>query len=309
MIPRTNPSAALIRLAEAQAGVLTTEQADALGFHETQVRRVVGEGRWQRLMRGVYFTHDTPPPWLALAWAGALTGGDRAVLSLESAAHLIGFAPEPGEIDIHVPATSGHRSTGSWRFHRLDEVPRGSGMPTRTMPTRTVLDLCRRHPDRQVHWVTEAVGGRHTTIAKLRRELGTFYRFPHRATMELLLADVGMGAHSPLEVIYLRDVERAHGLPSGHRQARRGAGLSDVYYDEGLVVELDGRRGHEGRGRFRDMQRDNFHMRRGTPTLRYGWDECTRSPCLVAREVSSTLISLGSPHLPQTCRSCRALAA
>ena len=36
---------------------------------------------------------------------------------------------------------------------------------------------------------------------------------------------------------------------------------TDVDYEEyGLLVELDGRRGHDGAGRFRDMNRDNRHV-------------------------------------------------
>jgi hypothetical protein len=84
----------------------------------------------------------------------------------------------------------------------------------------------------------------------------------------VLLSDVGAGAESPLELTYLWDVERAHGLPVGRRQASR-LGLpyaSDVSYDAfGLLVELDGRLGHDGAARFRDMQRDNRFSSRGWP--------------------------------------------
>ena len=309
MIPRLQPSEALLRLATAQAGVVTAEQAQALGFHRQAVRRVAAEGRWQRLLPGTYFTHDTEPPWLALAWAGVLRGGDEAVVCLDAAAHLIGFGPAPDVIDVLQPLASRHRGADPWRFHRAPVMPRSKGSPSRTLPARTVLDLCRREPERMVHWVTEAVGGRYTTIPRLRTEFATFERFPQRRSMELLLADVGAGAHSPLEVVYLRDVERAHGLPVGHRQTGRGPGFVDVYYDEGLIVELDGRRGHESGGRFRDMTRDNANMRRGTPTLRYGWAQCTEEPCLVAVEVSELLAGLGSTTLSHRCRRCRALAA
>jgi hypothetical protein len=40
-----------------------------------------------------------------------------------------------------------------------------------------------------------------------------------RADMLQALEDVADGVHSPLEYRYLRDVERAHGLPTGKRQA------------------------------------------------------------------------------------------
>lgn len=82
----------------------------------------------------------------------------------------------------------------------------------------------------------------------------------HRQLMLDLLTDVAAGAESALEVSYLRDVERAHGLPRVRRQLQR-LGLPchcDVGYDEfQTLVELDGRNGYVGSGRFRDMLRGN----------------------------------------------------
>ena len=76
-----------------------------------------------------------------------------------------------------------------------------------------------------------------------------------------MLVDVAEGAQSPLELTYLRDVERAHGLPTGSRQVRvagRRVIWVDVDYEEySTRVELDGRLGHQGEGRFRDRRRDN----------------------------------------------------
>jgi hypothetical protein len=57
-----------------------------------------------------------------------------------------------------------------------------------------------------------------------------------------VLVDVRDGVRSPIELDYLRDVERAHGLPVGQRQFARRNTEADVYYtDYGLLVELDGR--------------------------------------------------------------------
>lgn len=43
--------------------------------------------------------------------------------------------------------------------------------------------------------------------------------------------------------------------------------------DYGLLIELDGRIGHTGDGRFRDMRRDNAAATDGLATLRYGWHD------------------------------------
>ncbi len=70
------------------------------------------------------------------------------------------------------------------------------------------------------------------------------------------------GAESAMEVRYVRDVERAHGLPRGDATgpyARRPrAERHDVgYVEQRVLVELDGELGHEGRAaRIRDGRRD-----------------------------------------------------
>ena len=111
-----------------------------------------------------------------------------------------------------------------------------------------------------------------------------------------------------MELDYLRDVERAHGLPKGRRQRYRG-GLryrTDVGYDQwGVLVELDGRLGHEGEGRVRDLRRDNDFALRSLTTLRYGWYDTAYRPCLVARQVGAVLTSRGWPGPLLRCRRCR----
>lgn len=111
-----------------------------------------------------------------------------------------------------------------------------------------------------MHWLTTAVQQRLTTPELVLRETASRARVTHRQLMLDLLTDVAAGAESALEVSYLRDVERAHGLPRGRRQLQR-LGLPchcDVGYDEfQTLVELDGRDGHVGSGRFRDMLRGN----------------------------------------------------
>ena len=122
-----------------------------------------------------------------------------------------------------------------------------------------------------------------------------------------MLSDVAKGVESPLELRYLRDVERAHGLPEGQRQRYRG-GLrhrTDVSYDEfAVLVELDGRLGHEGAGRFRDMRRDNDFALRALLTLRYGWPDVVDRPCEVAFQVATVLADRGWTGLFGRCHRC-----
>ncbi len=122
-----------------------------------------------------------------------------------------------------------------------------------------------------------------------------------------MLEDVGDGAESPLEVRYLRDVERAHALPVGHRQVSISTGTrSDVgYLNQFVLVELDGRLGHDGAAAWRDWSRDNKHALANHITLRYGWQDVVHRPCVVASQVADALIRGGWSGTPRRCRSCR----
>jgi hypothetical protein len=106
---------------------------------------------------------------------------------------------------------------------------------------------------------------------------------------------------------FLHDVERPHGLPRGDRQqSRRGLPYaSDVGYDDyQLLVELDGRKGHECVGLFRDMKRDNQFALIEWITLRYGWFDVVHRPCVIAFEIAAALVARGWTGLPTRCFRC-----
>jgi hypothetical protein len=90
-----------------------------------------------------------------------------------------------------------------------------------------------------------------------------------------------------LEYRYLRDVERAHGLPRSRHQVRvvidGKTVYRDVYYEEyQLAVELDGRLTHPEEERWRDSQRDNQASAHGVETRRYGWRDVYAHACETA---------------------------
>lgn len=80
---------------------------------------------------------------------------------------------------------------------------------------------------------------------------------------------------------------------------------SDVRYDDfAVLVELDGRLGHEGSGRFRDYRRDNAFALQSLVTLRYGWYDVVDLPCHVAAQVAAVLHSRGWDGVPSRCHRC-----
>ena len=297
-------------LARRQAGVLTREQILGHGVPRTRIDRLVGEQLWSRLGRGIYLTHTLSPDWQSLAWAGTLIGGSGSATGGRAALRLAGVISEEDlPISIVQPADAHHQpSSGWWDFTRTKVLFRAVGEPPRVRVERAVLDLCALEPERSANWITLATGSRHTSAGRLYEALDEMPRHPARRQLNELLADVGQGAESPLELVYLRDVERAHGMKPGRRQVRSGGYRCDICYEEGLVVELDGRRGHEGLGAFRDMDRDNFHIMQGIPTLRFGWLQCVTDPCGVLAQVAEVRRRLGWTGDLKCCSRCQLVA-
>ncbi|GAA3553427.1 hypothetical protein GCM10022197_05680 [Microlunatus spumicola] len=312
MHERGEPSRALLRLAGVQEQVVTREQALGLDLSRHTLDRLVRQGLWQRLTPGVFVTHSGQVAWASLAWAGVLLGGEGSRLGNRSAAYagrLVDVAPDP--VEVFVPHDVIARDRPRWVFVRERpgaRNPRTTGSPPRTLAADTVLDLCESASPRTVEdLVTNAVQRRLTTPKQILRALSVRGRHSCRLLLVELLSDVDEGAESPLELRYLRRVERPHALPPGVRQrpsADRGA-LRDVLYEKyRFVVELDGRKGHEGAGRFRDMRRDNTALLADLSTVRYGFGDVAGSPCEVAWEVAQLLMRRGWPGPFRRCPRC-----
>ncbi len=299
------PSSTLLDLAATQEGVLSCEQVLGLGGSNTMIRRLVRDGRWYRIAAGIVST-SAAPQWIAWVWAGILLGGSSAVVGGAAAAHLHGIGPEPDAIDIW----SGEKSPRwrpPWRFHRGARP--GRGEPTKVSIEEATLDICSMGElDQIASALSSAITARRTTPTRLRSSVLAQPYLRHRQLILAMLADVSAGAESPLEVRYLRDVERAHRLPAGQRQVSVSSRTrTDVgYLDQLVLVELDGQLGHSGDGMWRDMARDNSHaIGAGFTTLRYGWHDVVRRPCEVAWQVGEALTLGGWSGTPSRCRNCR----
>ena len=172
----------------------------------------------------------------------------------------------------------------------------------------TVLDLvaAARSFDDAYGWISRAVGRRLTTPQLLGKALAGRSRIRWRAWIAGALQDAADGVHSPLERNYVHGVERAHGLPTARRQARRRLGsgtryLDNLYEDYGICVELDGLAAHPEEGRWRDTHRDNANLALGTRTLRYGWPDATERRCATAAEIAAVLRRHDWQGTPRRC--------
>ena len=240
------------------------------------------------MYEGVYATFTGTLALEARVWAAVLYAGAGAVASHDTAAALHGLrVARDAPLHITVPAYRRvlpprdvpgalvivvHRSTV------LDRTRHPVALPPRTRLEDTVVDQvdAARAVDDALAVVADACQRRLTTPSRLAATMERRCGCRWRAQVLPALADVATGTHSLLELRFLRDVERPHGLPTGKRQrvVRQGhrKGYCDVFYrPEGVGVELDGRLGHseiEERWRDLDPRQRGRAAGRDAPALR-----------------------------------------
>jgi very-short-patch-repair endonuclease len=278
----------------------------------TTIDSLLRTGRWQPLQRGVYATFSGKADRDAELWAAVLRAGPRAVLSHQTAAELDGLASARSSV-IHVTVPDGkhiERIPGIrlHRSERLAEVRHPSRMPPRTRIEETVLDLTQtaKSIDGAFGWLCQGCGSRLTTSDLLLTALHQRRKVRWRGILVLALDDISDGAQSVLEIRYVRDVERPHGLPKARRQAKVIRNSGRIYLDN-LVdryrtcIELDGKAAHPVAERWRDIARDNASHADGLITLRYGWPAVAEHPCETAAQIADVLGQRGWTGHPMPC--------
>ncbi|WP_256793781.1 hypothetical protein [Terrabacter sp. Ter38] len=304
---------ALLRArAAGQSGLVSRAQALSGGMTRKAVECRLTSGRWIAVHPGVYQTMPGRQDWETLAVAALLHAGRGSALCGSSAGYLWGLVrAAPDQIRVVVPATRRVRDVPgvviSRSRHALDRVDPVS-WPHRTTVEHTVLDLSdRRRPDRAVAVAAKAIGLELTSTDRLRAALAGRPQQSDRALLLEIFAEVAEGCESPAERRFIRDVERAHGLPCGTSQSPFGkAGRRDREYDHGVVAEIDGRLGHGG---WLDVQRDGRRDRAaavaGRTTLRCYWSDLVPTACALALEVAQVLRAKGWDGRPRGCgRTC-----
>ena len=311
-MPRELPedSRALLDL---QHGVLSRAQALELGIGPRTVSSRLRQGHWQRLQRGVYGAFTGQPDREAALWAALRRAGPDAVLSHWTAAELSKLTTRqsalihvaiPLQRRIHViPGVVIHRS------RRAEASRHPTLTPPRTRIEETTLDLAAvsKDLDDALAWLARACGARLTTPDRLRMALDARARVRWREALTAALDDIAGGAHSSLELRYVRRVERPHHLPRAQRQVRTVRGRRTEYKDAlyaefGVAVETDGVIAHPLEARWRDQHRDNASAVDRIITLRYSWADVTQRPCQVAAEVAAVLCQRGWRGTPRPCR-------
>jgi predicted transcriptional regulator of viral defense system len=303
--------AAAAGIASWQSGAISRHQLLDAGLSSQMIATRLEGHRWQMLFRGVYAVFTGLPPRETWLWAAILRVGEGAVLSHQTAAELHGLIDYPTDvIYLTIPSTRRVATRGmTIRISgRIEQAKQPNRSPPRTGLEETVLDLVQVSPsfDDACGWITKACGKRLTTEEKLRTALAKRKKMRWRTELDSLLEAAGSGIHSVLEYRYLRDVERAHGLPRSRHQVRvvidGKTVYRDVYYEEyQAAVELDGQLAHPDDERWRDSHRDNQAHARGVQTSRYSWRDVYAYPCETALLQAQILRRRGWRGTPKPC--------
>lgn len=181
--------------------------------------------------------------------------------------------------------------------------------PPRVRYEEATLDLVEGLSDEWavIERCAAAVRSRCTTADRLSEAMAARLRFPRRAWLREVLADIAAGTASVLERGYLERIERAHGLPTADRQHPDQIEGVRIYRDVryaayALDVELDGRLFHDDtEQRDRDLDRDLETATTGRRTVRLGWGQVFGRPCRTTGHVAGLLRMGGWGGQPYAC--------
>lgn len=309
----------IAQFAARQSGVVSRQQALTSGLTPAAVNWRVASRRWTPLGDGLYLTHTGELTWEARAATAVLRRDGPAALSHRSAAYLHGLAPMPERIELLVPwgATTG--SGGQVRVRstsRFDERVAETPFPPRTTVEQTVLDLTyTMGAAAAIGLAAKAAQQGLTTSERLAEALRGRHRHRGRMLFEAAFGDIKEGAESLLEIRYVQRVERPHRLPTSVMQVPVHTPLGRLrrdftFRDWKVILEVDGRLGHEGDGMQLDRRRDRAAAVDGWVTLRYTWWEIMDDPCAVAAEIAQVLRARGwTGTLTPCCEVCVAVRA
>ena len=307
----------LLVLLSVQSGIIDRGQALDVGFSRRQVSYRLSSGAWQRVYPGVYATFTGPLSRQAQLWAAVRFVGDGAMVSHETAAEVHGMIDkQASRIHVTVPLIrrpAPNRPVRGIVIHRSDQSRQEFLGPFKLPRTRiedTVLDLVAAGAnfDQAYTWISRAFFRKLVTARALREALARRSRIRWRAWLNDAFAEARDGVLSPLELRYVRDVERAHGLPASQHQARRQLNgkthFKDNWYPEyRLAVEIDGPAYHENEQAQRDKDRDNANLAADdVKTFRFGPAAVTECACQTASMVAATLQRNGWRGSPRPCR-------
>ena len=281
-------SVQLVEIAERQWGVLTRGQLEDAGLAGAAITRWLDSHRLHRVYPGVYCLGHRRLGTQGRLAAALFYAGKGAALRGKTGAwwmRIIGAPPS----EIHVNAPADRRSVPGLCIHRPRSLARviHNGLPV-TPPAQTLLDIADD-----------------LRMSQLRRALAEA-EYLELVTLDEVAAVLGRGkpgsarlraaleCHRPelartksvLEEKFLRLCERHSLTPPEVNVEVAGRLVDAVWFDQKLVVELDGYDAHRTRARLEaDHQRDLDLRAAGYAVRRYTWRQVTETPELLVRDL------------------------
>jgi hypothetical protein len=248
-------SARLQRLLATQSQVISRSQALGCGMpRSTITNRCKPDGKWQKLLPGIYLAVTGKPTLDQRTVAALLYAGPRSVITGPAAIRRHRLrSPGPDTIDVLVPWTVKRQSTGFVRIHRTRRMPRfhATDAIRFAITARAVADAARGFTslDDVRAVVAEAIQKRHCTIAEIGHELeaGPSYG---TVLLRTALAELRAGIRSAAEAWFLKLIKNSD-LPMPMFNAwlatADGTFIAEVdawWADAGVAVEVDSQEFH-----------------------------------------------------------------
>ena len=265
------------------------------------------EGRWQRLLPGVYLAVTGTPTVDQRDMAALLYAGPSTVITGPAALRRNGLrAPRTEIIDVLIPATRQRRSTGFVAIHLTTRLPSlacvTDGIQFALAP-RAVADAARglaSLPEVRAV-VAGAVQQRFCTLAQLIGELDSG-PVKGSALLREALTEVSDGIRSSAEADLRRLVMTA-GLPTPMFNARLYQGglliaVADAWWpDAGVAAEVDSREWHRAAAREQTMRRHARMTSLGILVLHFSPRQVRAEPAEVAsgHQVSTAVARRSAP--------------
>ena len=274
----------LTRIAtRARQRVITLDELRGLGLSKDAVKHLVATERLWRLHRGVYAL-DPHPSKPSRAYAAVRRCEPDAYASRFTAAAILSWRDHwPAKPQVTVVGRSGARGPKEIEVHHARRLEVGTcrGIPV-TSPAQTVIDCAPYLGAQSLRALLRAAEYDGLDLTTLVRP-----GIP-RSLRELLNRYViGSGlTENELEAHFF-ELCAAAGVSLPQVQRVRGRHRIDfVWHELGLIVETDGRRGHDTFIAFTDDRaRDREHFLAGFATLRFTWFEVEQETEMVVEQL------------------------
>jgi hypothetical protein len=189
----------------AQHQVITRAQGLGCGIPRSTITSWCRpDGKWQKLLPGVYLTVTGQPADEQRLMAALLYGGPRSVITGPAALRAYGLrVPGPDVTDLLVPMATRRQSAGYLRIHRTRDLPRPRRLgPLRyAEPARAIVDAAQHLASvDDVHAVvTEAIQRQACNLLQLRLEQKRV-RARDISLLRIVLEDIQASSRSVTEV-------------------------------------------------------------------------------------------------------------